>query len=102
MDLEGRVQALLAELSPGQQARWRVAHDYHCGGFARVSPDLRDFIRQFEDAEGIPLDPVYTGKMLFAVHYWISRGEFGGEPVLAIHTGGLQGRRGFPWLHSAG
>jgi 1-aminocyclopropane-1-carboxylate deaminase len=53
----------------------------------------------FEAVHDVPLDPLYTGKMLFAIHQMRARGESGTDtPLLAIHTGGLQGRRGFAWL----
>lgn len=98
-DLETRVQDLLAGLMPEHCARWRILHDYHCGGFARVNQPLREFMLAFETIHGIQLDPVYTGKMLFAIHQLRARGEWSVDtPLLAIHTGGLQGRRGYSWL----
>jgi 1-aminocyclopropane-1-carboxylate deaminase len=100
-DLEGRVEHLLAGLAPATSARWRILHDYHCGGFARVNAPLRDFMLDFEAAQGVPLEPVYTGKMLYAIHRLCQQGEWGvDEKLLAIHTGGLQGRRGLSWLDS--
>ena len=99
-DLDSRVAGLLASLAPAGAARWRILHDYHCGGFARVNAALRDFMLNFEALQGVPLDPVYTGKMLYAIHSLCQQGEWGSdEKLLAIHTGGLQGRRGFSWLH---
>jgi 1-aminocyclopropane-1-carboxylate deaminase len=98
-DLEQRVQALLSELTRGQHAHWRILHDYHGGGFARVNQPLQEFMLAFENVHGVQLDPVYTGKMLFAVHQLVERGEWDADtPLLALHTGGLQGRRGYPWL----
>jgi len=98
-DLDRRVASTLAQLGAGELADWRILQDDHCGGFARVSPGLREFILAFEGSQGIPLEPVYTGKMLYALYRRLQRGEWDpGEPRLAIHTGGLQGRRGFSWL----
>lgn len=98
-DLEQRVQDMLSELATDSHARWRILHNYHCGGFARVDDALREFMLAFEATHGIELDPVYTGKMLFAIHQLRECGEWGADtPVLAIHTGGLQGRRGYRWL----
>ncbi|MBK6737797.1 MAG: pyridoxal-phosphate dependent enzyme [Haliea sp.] len=118
-DLPDRIQALIAELtdscatglSPGlntdpisglaavNHARWRILHDHHCGGFARVSTPLREFMLAFEAAQGIRIEPVYTGKMLFALHQLYQRGDWDPDvPVIAVHTGGLQGRRGYDWL----
>jgi 1-aminocyclopropane-1-carboxylate deaminase len=37
--------------------------------------------------------------MLLAIHELCRQGEWDADaPLLAIHTGGLQGRRGYPWL----
>jgi 1-aminocyclopropane-1-carboxylate deaminase len=98
-DLDARVQALLDATAQGPHARWRILHEFHCGGFARVDEPLKQFILAFERVHRVPLEPVYTGKMLLAIHRLRQRGEWAGDvPVLAIHTGGLQGRRGYPWL----
>ena len=98
-DLEQRVEHALSRLAVTGIAQWHIVHDYHCGGFARCNPPLREFMLDFENIHGIPLDPVYTGKMLFGIHQLLQRGEWSpAVPVLAIHTGGLQGRRGYPWL----
>lgn len=101
-DLEQRVEQLLTGIAGSAVARWQILHDYHCGGFARVSPPLREFITDFEQAHGVPLDPVYTGKMLFAIQQLRQCRQWHADtPVLAIHSGGLQGRRGYAWLAGA-
>ncbi|MBI6631668.1 pyridoxal-phosphate dependent enzyme [Pseudomonas paralactis] len=67
------------------------------GGFARVDPLLLDFIQHTEQACGLPLEPLYTGKALLALKQQIEAGRFTpGTRLIFIHTGGLQGRRGFP------
>lgn len=100
-DLEQRVKQVLAGSGATEVAHWRILHDYHCGGFARSNAQLRDFILEFENVHRVPLEPVYTGKMLFAIHQLLQSGELdSATPVLAIHTGGLQGRRGYNWLAS--
>ncbi|MCB1846441.1 MAG: pyridoxal-phosphate dependent enzyme [Halieaceae bacterium] len=102
VDLEQRVVTALAGCpggDPRARARWRILHDAHCGGFARVNESLRDFILEFEQLQGVLLEPVYTGKMLLAIHRRLQSGEWpADQPLLAIHTGGLQGRRGYSWL----
>jgi len=101
-DLEQRVEQALADCGNNEVADWRILHDYHCGGFARSNAQLRDFMLAFENVHGVPLELVYNGKMLFALHQLLQSGEWDcATPVLAIHTGGLQGRRGFSWLSSA-
>lgn len=74
----------------------RVLTDYHFGGYARVDATLLSFIRDFGDNTGLPLDPVYTGKAMFGLCDRIRRQMLpAGSRVLFIHTGGLQGVRGF-------
>jgi 1-aminocyclopropane-1-carboxylate deaminase len=98
-DLDERVREALAGTGTDSPASWNILHEDHCGGFARVSEELKAFILDFERVHGIPLDPVYTGKMLFAIHQRLRSGEWSTDkPVLAVHTGGLQGRRGFDFL----
>jgi 1-aminocyclopropane-1-carboxylate deaminase len=66
------------------------------GGFAKVDPLLLEFIEQTEQASGIPLEPLYTGKALLALKQQVEAGKFArGTRLIFIHTGGLQGRRGF-------
>lgn len=66
------------------------------GGFARVDPLLLEFIERTEQASGIPLEPLYTGKALLALKQQVEEGRFArGTRLIFVHTGGLQGRRGF-------
>lgn len=91
--LVSEVGKLLPIQSP--PCRWSINLDYHCGGFGKVTPELLQFMQRFEQTTGILLDPVYTGKMLFGLYDLIARGYFPpGQRIVAIHTGGLQGRRG--------
>jgi 1-aminocyclopropane-1-carboxylate deaminase len=66
------------------------------GGFAKVDPLLLEFIEKTGQASGIPLEPLYTGKALLALKQQVEAGRFAqGTRLIFIHTGGLQGRRGF-------
>ena len=66
------------------------------GGFAKVDPLLLEFIEQTEQASGVPLEPLYTGKALLALKQQVDAGKFArGARLIFVHTGGLQGRRGF-------
>jgi 1-aminocyclopropane-1-carboxylate deaminase len=70
------------------------------GGFAKVNPTLKDFIVDFQMNNNITLDPVYTGKMMFELYGLIEKRQIDeGSIVIALHTGGLQGIKGFPDLH---
>lgn len=69
--------------------------DYHFGGYAKHKPELSNFMQDFEQKHGIPLEHVYTGKMLYGLYDLIKKGFFKKETtIVAIHTGGLQGRSG--------
>ena len=66
------------------------------GGFAKVDEALLTFIDQTEQTSGIPFEPLYTGKALLRLKQHVESGEFAiGTRLIFIHTGGLQGRRGF-------
>ncbi|WP_369413822.1 1-aminocyclopropane-1-carboxylate deaminase/D-cysteine desulfhydrase [Abyssalbus ytuae] len=74
---------------------WKLVCDYHFGGYAKINEELITFINDFKIKTHIPLDPVYTGKMLFGLMDMIKNDEFEkGTKILAIHTGGLQGIKG--------
>lgn len=71
---------------------WKLITDYHFGGYAKINTRLVSFINQFKDVNNIPLDPVYTSKMLFGIFDLIEKNYFPKDSkILAIHTGGLQG-----------
>lgn len=66
------------------------------GGFAKVDRLLLEFIEQTEQVTGVPLEPLYTAKALLALREQVEAGTFArGTRLVFIHTGGLQGRRGF-------
>lgn len=69
--------------------------DYHFGGYAKTTPELIAFVKTFIAKTGILIEPVYTGKMLYAVYDLIAKDHFKpGTKILAIHTGGLLGLMG--------
>ena len=93
--LDGAVRAHLRDLGAQHCTRWHVDTRHHGGGYAKVPPALAEFVAQFTQRTGTTIEPVYTGKMLYALCIAIERGEFArGTRLLALHTGGLQGARG--------
>ncbi len=77
------------------QSNWELWEAYHFGGYAKVDSKLITFINHFKATYNIPLDPVYTAKMMYGVFDAIQTGQIPKEAkVLAIHTGGLQGIEG--------
>ncbi len=77
------------------KSNWDLIADYHFGGYAKVSEELILFINDFYQKYKVPLDPIYTGKMLFGVMDLINKNYFPeNSKILVIHTGGLQGITG--------
>lgn len=75
-----------------KRTNWDLVTNYHFGGYAKVNADLIKFINKFKKDYKIPLDPVYTGKMMFGIFDLIKNNYFPkGSKILVIHTGGLQG-----------
>lgn len=82
--LEQQIKSLV----PGS-ANWKVHLNFHHGGFARRTMRLDESMSLFTGCTGIPLDPIYTGKMAFAAVDLAERGYFKtGSKVLLVHTGG--------------
>ena len=72
---------------------WSIHDEFCCGGYAKTTPELIDFIQKFEKDHAIPLEQIYTGKMLYGIFQMIERGELKAQQkILVIHSGGLQGR----------
>lgn len=65
---------------------WRLVTDYHFGGYAKQTDELSSFILNFQKQHNIPLDPIYSGKMMFGVMHE----NWSDKKILAIHTGGWQ------------
>ena len=74
---------------------WKLIHKYHFGGYAKINENLISFINDFYQQTTIPLDPVYTGKMMFGIMDLVQKDFFNrNSSILMIHTGGLQGIEG--------
>lgn len=54
------------------KTNWDLITAYHFGGYAKVTDELITFLNEFYVKTGIPLDPVYTGKMVFGIFDMIS------------------------------
>ncbi|ARQ74608.1 1-aminocyclopropane-1-carboxylate deaminase [Pseudomonas fragi] len=89
-----QVEAILQ--AGGLLARNVELIDASRGGFARVDDVLLGFMRASEAASGLPLEPLYTAKALMALEQAVKEGLITrGRRLVFVHTGGLQGRRGF-------
>ena len=72
---------------------WSIVKDYHFGGYAKTTNELLEFMNGFEQQYQLPLDQVYTAKMMFGIFDLVQKGFFKkGAIILALHTGGVQGR----------
>ena len=88
-------QKLVLDYSGKKYLNWEINLDYHFDGYAKINYELIDFINEFEKLNGIPLDPIYTGKMMFGICNLIRKEFFKkGEKIIALHTGGIQGAEG--------
>lgn len=77
------------------KTNWELETKYHFGGYGKVSDALISFLNDFYEQTQIPLDPIYTGKMVFGVLEKIKNNEFlSNAKILLIHSGGLQGIKG--------
>lgn len=74
---------------------YEITDSYCFGGYGKIDATLVRFINEFKRKTGIPLDPVYTGKMMFGIMDLLKNGYFReNSRIFAIHTGGLQGIAG--------
>ncbi len=77
------------------KSNWELIPHYHFEGYGKVSEKLIAFINDFYQTYKIPLDPIYTGKMVFGVLDLIHKNYFPeNSKILMVHTGGLQGVAG--------
>jgi 1-aminocyclopropane-1-carboxylate deaminase len=77
------------------KTNWMITDEYCFGGYAKINQTLIEFINKFKNETEIPLDPIYTGKMMYGIFRMIEEGKISKKSrILAIHTGGLQGIAG--------
>jgi 1-aminocyclopropane-1-carboxylate deaminase len=94
--IHSEIQNLLNEFSILPKGKIEIITQYHFGGYAKWKPELIEFLHWFKNKFGIVLDPIYTGKMAFAIWDLIGKNYFQkGSKILIIHTGGIQGIEGF-------
>lgn len=94
--LTAQIDSLVKEYTGASYHNYSVNFDYHFGGYAKVKPELIDFIKSLKTQHNIQLEPVYTGKMMYGIYDLIKQGYFPkGSTIVAVHTGGLQGLSGY-------
>lgn len=85
------VEALKKQLPPSPlDIPWEVLATYHFGGYAKRPTDLLDFCRQFTAQSQLPLEPIYTAKLFYAVLDRIKKGCYpAGSTLVTYHSGGI-------------
>ncbi len=74
-----------------------IFNDSHFGGYAKKTNILIEFMNDCWLQYGLPLDFVYTAKMLYGVTESIKKDKFKkGSKIICLHTGGLQGNKSLP------
>lgn len=98
-NLGGNIQQLFLQLAHKSLGphNWRLISGFHAGGYAKPHPEcLYRFWQDFEQETELLLDPVYTLKLFWGISRLAQQGYWPrGSRLVAIHTGGMQGRRGF-------
>ncbi|TXK33870.1 1-aminocyclopropane-1-carboxylate deaminase/D-cysteine desulfhydrase [Pontibacter qinzhouensis] len=94
--LQQEIEQLIRNYNGKTYNNWQLFTDYHFGGYAKVKPELLAFMQAFWEQHQVPLEPVYTGKMMFGIFNLLQKGFFASSSrIVAVHTGGLQGNAGF-------
>jgi 1-aminocyclopropane-1-carboxylate deaminase/D-cysteine desulfhydrase-like pyridoxal-dependent ACC family enzyme len=92
-DVLKEMRALLNDdvLFDEHQSKLIIWDNYHHGGYGKWSAALDSFISEFHSLNTFHIEPVYTGKVFYALNNEISEGNvnFAGKNVLVVHTGGV-------------
>jgi 1-aminocyclopropane-1-carboxylate deaminase/D-cysteine desulfhydrase-like pyridoxal-dependent ACC family enzyme len=78
----------------------RVTFDdrFKSWGFGRYVPEMVQVATRFYDRYGIILDPIYTVKVAAFLEAELERLK---EPILMVHSGGVQGWKGFHYRYES-
>ncbi len=86
--LEGEIRRLQTETFGAPTPNWRLDDRFHCGGYARTTPQLDAFAEDFEQRHSLPVERLYVAKLLYGL---LTRTEEGaiapGTRVAAVITG---------------
>ncbi|WP_371188009.1 1-aminocyclopropane-1-carboxylate deaminase/D-cysteine desulfhydrase [Thalassotalea maritima] len=79
---------------------WHLVNDQHLGGYGKFSQADAIAISELSKRLTVPLEPIYSGKMMLAFMNLVKQGYFpAGATIVLLHTGGIQGLGG---LHERG
>ncbi|MFF8877317.1 1-aminocyclopropane-1-carboxylate deaminase/D-cysteine desulfhydrase [Streptomyces flaveolus] len=86
--LTDEVRRLQQRAFGGPRGTWSLDDRFHCGGYARTTPELDSFAADFERRHGLPVERVYVAKMLYALLALTEEGTFPrGTTLAAVVTG---------------
>jgi len=86
--LTADVQALQLDAFGRNYANWRLDSRFHFGGYARTTPELEEFARDFEDRHGLAVERLYVAKLLYGLVALAAEGAFPrGTTLAAVVTG---------------
>jgi len=89
--LQQNIENFLSNGGKIKTSNYTIHHDFHHGGYAKTTSDLLQFVSSFNAINEFEIEPIYSGKMFYALSKMLSSGLFSAaDAVLAIHTGGLQ------------
>ncbi len=85
-------QSINKHLDKNKNTNWHLQDEWHFGGFGKWNKELITFMNEFYDLNKIPLDIVYTSKMMYGLNQLLLDNYFiSTDKILCIHSGGLQG-----------
>ncbi|MEU6240078.1 pyridoxal-phosphate dependent enzyme [Streptomyces sp. NPDC047024] len=86
--MEDDIRALQERAFGARTGSWSLDDRFHCGGYARTTPELEAFAEEFEKLHGLPVERLYVAKLLFALTTLAEEGAFPrGTRVAAVITG---------------
>ncbi len=69
----------------------RIDKSYIFGKYAKSNADLDLFCKEFNEKHQIPIEPIYTGRLFYALTDHIKNGHIAPySKLVAIHTGGIK------------
>ena len=89
--LQKNIETFLSNEEKTMNANYTIHDGYHHGGYAKTTNELLQFVSQFNEVNDFEIEPIYSGKMFYALFKMLYSGLFSSaDNILAIHTGGLQ------------
>lgn len=84
-----KLQQEIIEKFPNLKSEISILNS-HFGGYAKTTPELIQFIKDFYNQHQILLDYVYTGKLMFGIFDLMAKNYFReNSTIIAVHTGGV-------------